>query len=126
MQLRVCSRRAKEKARDGEQRWIDQGGTIRHECLRRYTSSPCMGTREHLDVLSLGVSPWNEWRRENIGIVPDLSGADLNGANLSMADLSGANLINAKLNEAELSRANLRRANVFRADLSKANLNWAR
>ena len=106
-----------------------------------------MDNPEHFKILKSGVESWNEWRKENRNIIPDLSNADLSEtdlskanlseaklekANLSIANLSGANLSEAKLNNsvlfgADLSdvdfyRANLSGANLFRANLSNANL----
>jgi hypothetical protein len=41
-----------------------------------------MANEEHLKILRQGVAAWNEWRRENPELRPDLSGADLNKANV--------------------------------------------
>ncbi len=79
-----------------------------------------MANPEHLEILGQGVYVWNEWRKENPGIDPDLSGADLLGANLIAANLIQTNLRNARLVEANLSWAKLNRA-----DLSKANIGGA-
>jgi hypothetical protein len=61
-----------------------------------------------------GIAEWNR-RREDEGLIPDLSGADLSGADLSGADL----------HVADLSGANLSRADLWRADLSVADLSGA-
>lgn len=37
----------------------------------------------HLEILRLGIPSWNEWRRTNKDIKPDLSGADLSGHDFS-------------------------------------------
>jgi uncharacterized protein YjbI with pentapeptide repeats len=104
-----------------------------------------MANDEHVALLKQGVDAWNEWRRANTNIGPDLSGKNLNGANLQDANLSGAtlreaNLSGATLREANLSGASLGGANLYKADLYKAvlgnanlsgaylveaNLNWA-
>jgi len=91
-----------------------------------------MANPGHLAVLAKGVEAWNEWRRQNPIVVPDLTGAHLIGAalggirfsdaNLSHANLSAANLSAAKLARATLSRANLRETNLSYANLSEANL----
>jgi hypothetical protein len=52
-----------------------------------------MTNEEHLKILKLGPAAWNQWREENPGVQPDLSGADLGGVRLSGADLKGANLM---------------------------------
>ena len=51
-----------------------------------------MANDEHFAILKQGVAAWNEWRRENPDIRPDLSGANLRGAKLSGANLRGADL----------------------------------
>jgi hypothetical protein len=88
------------------------------------------------------VDAWNQWRKENPEIRPDLgeanlseanlSGVNLDGAGLYRADLSRADLIGADLSGAYLKEANLIRANMseavlfrvklIRADLSRADL----
>ncbi len=107
-----------------------------------------MVNKQHLDILMQGVEKWNQWRKDNPEIKPelaeanlvdkylngvelgeaDLRGANLNGANLECADLSNANLSGsdlgrAVLNEANLSEANLSGANLEWADLINVNLN---
>ncbi len=71
-----------------------------------------MANQNHLTVLKKDVAAWNEWRRRNPEIRPDLRRADLGGANLSGAKLFGA----------DLSEANLRGANLSLADLRGVNL----
>ena len=100
-----------------------------------------MANPEHLARLKEGVEHWNNWRKWNPYINPDLSEADLSEANLSEADLSltdlsganvsGANLWGADLSSAHLSGAGLSRADLSRAyligvDLSRANLSRVR
>ena len=78
--------------------------------------------QDHVKKLLEGVEHFNEWRKLNLNIRPDLSnakladaelnGADLNNANLSGADLSGAALIEATLIGADLSRADLSGADL--------------
>src|SRR5262245_39939294 len=74
-----------------------------------------MANPEHLEILAQGAEKWNQWREDNPGVVPDLSGAVLTGANLGEANLSEANL-----NEANLSGADL-----YGVDLSMATVNGA-
>jgi uncharacterized protein YjbI with pentapeptide repeats len=86
-----------------------------------------MANPKHLEILKKGVEVWNEWRKNNPDIKPNLRKANLLRANLSDADLSRANLFGANLWRADLSGANIWRANLneaylWRADLSGANL----
>ena len=74
-----------------------------------------MSNEDHAARLRQNVSDWNEWRRHNPSVIPDLSGAYLKDINLRGADLRGANL----------NRANLCRAHLKEADLTKAHLSWA-
>ena len=87
-----------------------------------------MVNEEYLKIIKQGVEPWNQWRRENPHIQPDLREVDLRseilaGANLSKtmlhnADLSGSNLSGASLDKAFLIGANLTKANLSNVDLS--------
>jgi hypothetical protein len=81
-----------------------------------------MANPEHVAILKQGVESWNEWREKNLGIIPDLSGADFSGASLESTNLTLANLDGAKLSEANLFRADLRIAKLNGADLSGSNL----
>jgi uncharacterized protein YjbI with pentapeptide repeats len=89
-----------------------------------------MANEEHLKLLKQGVEIWNQWRKDNPEIRPDLNGADLYGAylheaNLVGADLSGADLSMADLYGADLSTANLSGAYLVGADFFEANLSGA-
>ena len=97
-----------------------------------------MADEEHVHFLIQGTSVWNEWRKENPSIVPDLSGVnltqdslldlryheiDLSGANLRGAELRGVSLGGAKLINVILDNANLGSANLRYVDLRGAKLN---
>lgn len=94
-----------------------------------------MANDVHLNILKKGVEVWNEWRRENRSVKPNLSGAELTSADLTDADLSGVNLSGARLSWANLdsvrlisvnlSNAKLHYTNLFMANLSGANLSGA-
>jgi hypothetical protein len=84
-----------------------------------------MANPEHLKILKQGVEAWNNWRRENQSIVPELNNVDLNGADLHGADLSRADLSWADLSWANLTAANLTAANLTAANLDGANLDGA-
>ena len=73
--------------------------------------------KKHLEVLKGGVTKWNNWRKQNSKVLPDLS-----GANLSRVNFEGANLAGTILCDADLSYANLSRANLSGAKLQRANL----
>jgi uncharacterized protein YjbI with pentapeptide repeats len=81
-----------------------------------------MANEEHLDLLKQGVPNWNDWRRENPTIKPDLSRIDLSFANLRFINLSFANVSNARLIYADLISADLRNVDLSIANLSNANL----
>ena len=80
-----------------------------------------MAKPEHLAKLKEGVNAWNEWRKANPSLVPDLRGAHLRGENLREIDLRGA-----RIDGADLSWANLISAHLDRADFTKANFDWAK
>jgi len=111
-----------------------------------------MADPEHIRILKEGVEAWNDWRKENPDITPDLSGAELSGtrrgcvvqnfersddnlsySDLSEADFNRANLSNAvlvgvtikHLREACLEGASLPGAHLEHADLWTANLRGA-
>ena len=111
-----------------------------------------MANKKHIEILMQGKLVWNQWRKENPEIHPDLSQViindtppvrlaenlgieDLSETNLSYTCLDGsylrgvdlreANLSYAKLRETDLRRSNLRRANLSQAQLNLANLTLA-
>lgn len=84
-----------------------------------------MANQDHLKILHQGVQAWNDWRRANADIRPDLSGADFSGADLRGADLFDADLSGANLNGVNLSGVNLSGADLSEADLSEADLSEA-
>lgn len=94
-----------------------------------------MANQEHLEILRQGLDVWNQWRRENPDLEPDLSSVDFNAANLynidfsnvdfSASDLSLIDLIEANLSRANLSNANLNDANLEKVDLTEAILKGA-
>lgn len=89
-----------------------------------------MAHRQHLSTLKQGTLAWNEWRKKNPDVQPDLreanlAGANLQGADLSRANLEGAELAAADLHEANISGATLEEANLHEANLHKADLSFA-
>jgi hypothetical protein len=81
-----------------------------------------LSKEEQLSLLRRNIGDWNQWRRQNPHIVPDLIRASLKGVNLSRANLREADLSRANLKEADLRRASLRGADLTSADLERANL----
>ena len=79
-----------------------------------------MANKKHVARLKQGVEAWNQWRRENPRIRPNLSRADLIRASLRGADLRRTNL-----GKADLSHADLRGAQMSGADLRGAALRGA-
>lgn len=99
-----------------------------------------MPIKGHIELLKQGAATWNQWRKDDPGIIPNLRGANLIGekliganltyADLADADLSGANLTGASFFGARLTGTDLRRvvlvdANFIVADLREANLSGA-
>ncbi len=79
-----------------------------------------MANQEHLDILKQGVEPWNQWRRTNPDIRPDLSEANLRDMHLEGAFLRRCNLLKANLSGAHLEGANLMDTVLEGADLRLA------
>jgi uncharacterized protein YjbI with pentapeptide repeats len=84
-----------------------------------------MANPDHLEILKRSVEEWNQWRKDNLGVKPDLSGAHLEGAHLIGAHLEEADLRWAHLSGAHLERARLERAHLIGAHLEEADLRWA-
>lgn len=84
-----------------------------------------MANVRHLEIVRAPSGGWNDWRRKNTRVLPDLAGADLCGADLAGANLAKADLSGARLEGAGLRGANLTRARFFGAQLAGADLNRA-
>jgi len=84
-----------------------------------------MANTKHLAKIKQGVAAWNEWRKGNTEVMPDLSGADLIRASLSRAELSWANLRGASLSWATLRGTNLSASDLIWADFRDADLRGA-
>jgi len=84
-----------------------------------------MANAAHLTVLTQGVDAWNEWRRKNRQIRPDLQGEKLREKDLSGADFRGTDLRKVDFHQANLTKANLRGARLRGANLFEANLREA-
>jgi Pentapeptide repeats (8 copies) len=80
---------------------------------------------QHLAELDKGVESWNQWRRENPDIIPDLRKVDLIGRDLRFVDFRSAKLNGARLNSICLASAKFHHADLGGANLSKSNLKFA-
>jgi len=74
-----------------------------------------MANQEHLKIFQQGISVWNQWRKENPDLKPDLSHADL-----SNIDLSNTNILNADMSYADLSDSNFSNTKFFSVNLSNS------
>ncbi len=81
-----------------------------------------MADKKHLEILRKGVEVWNQWRKDNPDLRPNLSFADLNNADLNSANFNNANLYSAYLESANLNNANLYSAYLESAIFVSANL----
>ncbi len=100
-----------------------------------------MANSSHVAVLKKGAQPWNDWRKANWNIKPDLSGLDLTNVralkksslwdasarqvNLADVNLAAADVSDVKFKNVNLSAAILVDANLVSADLSGCNLTSA-
>lgn len=85
-----------------------------------------MANEEQVAILKKGVEEWNQWRKDNLGIIIDLRGANLSGANLRGANLAGAKLNKANLNGANLWETDLRTANFRQARVDGKTSIWGK
>jgi hypothetical protein len=97
---------------------------LRHHAISQFERAYRMANEEHLKILKQGVKAWNEWRRENTTVNPELR-----GANLQSADLVEANFLEGDFRKSDLSWARLRgvvlrSADLFQANLDEADLTW--
>jgi hypothetical protein len=107
-----------------------------------------MANQDHIAIVRQGLEVWNNWRKDNPEVRPDLSGADLtwmrtpnmifvpdgiefsvginfSNVDLGGADLSGSNLTFANFKGANLSEASLRKADLYNSDFEEADLSKA-
>ncbi len=87
-----------------------------------------MASDKQLATLKDGASAWNQWRRQEPLIRPDLQGLSLTLAQKQWGETSGGpiNFTNCVLRDADLRHATLIRANLSGATLAGANLSGAR
>lgn len=81
-----------------------------------------MANEGHLKIIKQGVEVWNNWRKNNPRIKPDLKESNLCEANLMMANLREANLYRTNLRKANLKVAKLNGADLRESDLRESKL----
>lgn len=82
-----------------------------------------MANPEHVAILEQGVKAWNQWRKKQPNIQPDLSRANLYEQKLSGINFSQTYLYGASLFRTSLHRAQFIEAHLHDADLSASSLN---
>jgi len=80
---------------------------------------------KQVQILKMGPEAWNNWRKDNMDVVPMLAKANLCGASLAGVDFIEAILGGANLSGANLRGARFHRSNLVMADLSNADLREA-
>lgn len=94
-----------------------------------------MANQQFLNILNQGVEAWNQWRKDDPGIEPDLHNANLEGRDLAGADLSGSDLSGANFRDKDFRNPTpgrfrgtsfrgsvLSGAQFYRTDLQEADL----
>jgi uncharacterized protein YjbI with pentapeptide repeats len=76
-----------------------------------------MPNEEHLTILNKGVSDWNEWRKNNQSVQPDLSGLDIESGRFCSANFIKTNFRDSVLRCSDFAGAKLRWANFHGANL---------
>lgn len=84
-----------------------------------------MADEAHVNIWEMGTGVWNEWRKSNPTIKPDLSNLDISGEDMHEINYSDTNLRKVVLSRASLNSADLTGADLSGSDLSNANLNEA-
>lgn len=89
-----------------------------------------MDIEPHSEILRQGATVWNQWRKENPNVKPQLQHVNLDdaylaGANLTDADFSGAYLFGTNFQDCELVRANFEDAQMADARLTLSNASYA-
>lgn len=84
-----------------------------------------MANSAHIAVIEKGVAAWNEWRRANPAVVPDLSDHFLIGEKLGGVDLSNSRLTETHFSKSDLLDANFRNASLYHAQFTHSRLTSA-
>lgn len=85
-----------------------------------------MANPNHQKILRKGVEAWNEWRKKNEKIEPNLSGLNLADKNLEGINLTDTKLTKTIFRGANLNRVNFSRAVLIRTDLEGATVQFSR
>lgn len=81
-----------------------------------------MTNEEHLAILKQGVNVWNEWRKKNPEVIPNIGEVNLSNQNLSGINFDGAKLLGTNLNRTNLHNACFHKASLFGTSCVQANL----
>lgn len=91
-----------------------------------------MANPEHVEILKQGVGVWNEWRRENPDVDPDIKSGlfknlILKGINFSRMDLTntlfqGVNLEGANFKKTMLTRSSFLNSTILNANFTSAQI----
>lgn len=84
-----------------------------------------MANEEHLAILRQGTVVWNQWRKENPKIQPDLQEVDLSYSYLRDLNLRHTNLLNSILHHADLWNSVFSDSDLSGADLSDTDISQA-
>ncbi|MCP4108519.1 MAG: pentapeptide repeat-containing protein [Desulfobacteraceae bacterium] len=76
-----------------------------------------MANRKHLKKLKQGADIWNQWRKDDREIKPDISGANLKNAKLFGANFSDTDIRGVDFRGADLSKSLFIGANTGRQHL---------
>jgi hypothetical protein len=85
-----------------------------------------MGNPDHISILKSGVHNWNQWRRENPTVSPDLSRAELQRLDLYEADFHKTNLVDARMMGVDATRANFEDSDLNGVFINDARAWYAR
>ncbi len=84
-----------------------------------------MENENQIKILKQGVEAWNQWRKQNPDIRPDLFEVDFINAQLPGANLEGARISRTNLEHANLTGACLKKSRLINVNLNGANLSEA-
>ncbi|GAB4536089.1 MAG: hypothetical protein Tsb0014_23560 [Pleurocapsa sp.] len=80
-----------------------------------------MANSDHEMIINMGVKVWNQWRKDNPKVKPDLSKADIKVRNLSGANFSHTDFFETFLINKNFSKANFQKASLDFAQTRHSN-----